>query len=52
MAALPRCKPYKIETPIQARKQWLVFDDPNDPAKSRLMTREGTITNVLEIMKF
>jgi D-amino peptidase len=52
IAALLQCKPYKIETPIQARKQWLVFDDPNDPGKSRLMSKEGTITNVLEIMKF
>ncbi len=52
MAAIPNCKPYKLEMPIQARKQWLVFDDPNDPKKSKLMTKEGTITNVLQILKF
>jgi D-amino peptidase len=52
MAAIPNCKPYKIETPIKAKKQWLAFDDRNDPKKSKLMTKEGTITNVLEILKF
>jgi D-amino peptidase len=52
MAAIPSCKPYKIETPIKARKQWLVFEGPNDAGKSKLMTREGTITNVLDILKF
>lgn len=52
MAAIPDCKPYKIATPIKAKTQWLVFEDPNNPKKSKLMTKEGTVTNVLQILKF
>jgi len=50
VAAIPKCKPYKIATPIQAKKQYLVTDKPG--AKPRLATKEGTITDVLKLYEF
>jgi len=50
MAALPRCKPYKLTLPIQAKKEYLVFDDPTKPG--RKATKEGTIEDVLKLMSF
>lgn len=50
VAAIPRCKPYTIKLPIQAKKQWLVFDNPDAPG--RLETKEGTITDVLKLLEF
>jgi D-amino peptidase len=52
MAAIPNCKPYQIATPIQAKKQWLVFEDPQDPEKSKLVTKEGVIPDVLHLFDF
>jgi len=49
MKAISRCRPYKLDPPIRARKQHLVLDDPAHP---RLVTKEGTITNVLELLRF
>ena len=48
--AIPRCKPYRIEMPIKAKKQWLVFDKPGEPG--RLMTKEGVIEDVRKIFEF
>lgn len=50
MAAIPKCKPYRIEAPIQAKKQYLVFEGPE--AKPRLVTKEGTIQDVLRLFEF
>jgi D-amino peptidase len=50
MEVIPLCKPYKLQTPIQARKEWLIFDSPD--GKPRLMTKEGTIDSVLRIFEF
>lgn len=50
MAAIPNCKPYKIAVPVQARKQYLVFDDPS--GKPRLVTKEGTIDNLVRLLDF
>lgn len=50
VAAIPRCKPYTIRLPIQAKKQWLVFDKPDAPG--RLETKEGTITDILTLLDF
>jgi D-amino peptidase len=48
VAAIPRCKPYKLSLPIQAKKEYLVFDDP---AKTgRKVTKEGTIDDVLKLL--
>ena len=51
VAAIPRCKPYRIEMPIRAKKQWLARD-PAGIAPPRLQTKEGVIENLLELLKF
>ena len=48
--AIPNCKPYRIELPIKAKKQYLVFEGPEN--KPRLETKEGTIESALDIFKF
>jgi D-amino peptidase len=48
--ALPKCKPYKLSLPIKAKKEYLVFDGPSK--EGRLVTKEGTIDNVLNLMDF
>jgi D-amino peptidase len=50
VAALPRCRPYKLALPIQAKKEYLVFDDPSKPG--RKVTKEGTIEDVLKLLDF
>ena len=50
VAAIPRCQPYKLALPIQAKKEYLVFDDPSKPG--RQVTKEGTIADVLKLMDF
>jgi D-amino peptidase len=50
MAAIPRCQPYKLTLPIQAKKENLVFDDPAKPG--RKVTKEGTIEDVLKLLAF
>ena len=49
VTAIPKCKPYTIATPIQAKKQYLVTDKPG--AKPRLATKEGVITDVLKLLE-
>ena len=50
VAAIPLCKPYKLKLPIQAKKQYLLFDGPEK--KPRLVTKEGTIPDALHIYDF
>ncbi len=50
VAAIRNCQPYKLSLPIQAKKQHLVFDDPQ--GKGRLVTKEGTIEDVLKLFSF
>jgi len=50
VAAIGRCKPYKLSLPIQAKKEYLVFDKPSGPG--RRVTKEGTIEDVLKLMNF
>lgn len=50
MAAIPDCKPYLLELPIQAKKQYLDLDPSlPDPV---LVTKEGTIEEALHITDF
>jgi D-amino peptidase len=49
VAAIPRCKVYRVDLPIQAKKQWLVNEKDKPP---RQETKEGTITDVLNLLKF
>ncbi len=48
VAAIPRCKPYKLSLPIQAKKEYLVFDDANK--QGRKVTKEGAIENALKLL--
>jgi len=48
--AIPKCKPYKLSLPIKAKKEYLVFDDSSK--EGRLITKEGTIEDVLKLMDF
>lgn len=50
VASIPRCKPYKLSLPIQAKKEHLVFDGPAGPG--RLVSKEGTIEDVLKLLDF
>ena len=49
MAAIPDCKPYKLEMPVKAKLQHLV---PDGTAKPKLVTKEGIVTNALQITRF
>jgi hypothetical protein len=49
MAAITDCAPYRLEFPITAKKQHLVFDDPT---QSKLVTKEGTIPDALHLLDF
>jgi len=49
MAVIPNCKPYKLELPIKAKKQYLILDGS---AKPKLATKEGTIPDALHLMDF
>jgi D-amino peptidase len=50
VAAIGKCKPYKLSVPIKAKKEYLVFDSPSGPG--RRVTKEGTIEDVLKLMSF
>ncbi len=50
MAAVGKCRPYKLSLPIQAKKEWLVFDKPDGPG--RRVSKEGTIEDVLKLLGF
>jgi len=50
IAAIPECKPYLLELPIQAKKQYLDLD-PSLP-EPVLVTKEGTIEEALYITDF
>jgi len=50
VAAIPKCKPYKLSLPIKAKKEYLVFDSPSAPG--RKISKEGTIEDVLKLMDF
>jgi D-amino peptidase len=50
MAAIPACKPYLLELPIRAKKQYLDLN-PRLP-KPKLVTKEGPIADALHILDF
>jgi D-amino peptidase len=50
VAALPKCKPYKLSLPIRVKKEYLVFDKPGGPG--RKVTKEGTVEHVLKLLDF
>jgi len=50
VAAIKRCQPYTLSVPIQARKEYLIFEGPEKT--SRRITKEGTIDDVLKLFEF
>jgi D-amino peptidase len=50
VAAISKCKPYKLSLPIQAKKEYLVFDSSSGPG--RKVIKKGTIEDVLKLMAF
>ncbi len=48
VAAIAKCQPYKVDLPIQARKEYLQFDSDSGPGK--LITKEGEIPDALHIL--
>ncbi len=50
VAAIPQCQPYKLSLPIQAKKEYLVFDSSSGPG--RKVIKKGTIEDVLKLMAF
>jgi len=49
MSGIKRCQPYRLQLPIQARKQYLVLDGSEKP---RLVTKEGSIPDALHLLDF
>jgi D-amino peptidase len=49
MSVIGDCKPYRLDLPIRAKKQHLVFDGAEKP---KLVTKEGTIPDALHILDF
>jgi len=49
MKAIPDCKLYRLDLPIKAKKQYLVFDGSPKP---KLVTKEGTIPDQLHLLDF
>lgn len=52
VAAIPRCRPYRLAMPIRARKEHRVFEGPNYTGESRVVTKEGVIEDVRQLLKF
>jgi D-amino peptidase len=50
MAAIPSCKPYRIDLPIKVKVQYLETD-PSVPEK-KLVTKEGTVKDGLHILDY
>lgn len=50
VAAIPACKPFRLQTPIKAKKQWLSLDAKNP--KGKLLTKEGEIPDALRLLEF
>jgi len=50
VGAIGKCQPYKLSLPIQAKKEWLVFDKADE--LGRRVTKEGTIEDVLKLLEF
>lgn len=45
MAMISKCKPYKPQLPLQAKKQWIDAD-------KKVQTKEGTVTDLRHVLDF
>jgi D-amino peptidase len=50
VAAIPNCKPYRIQMPIKAKMQYLMFEKPGSPGK--IVTKEKISPDALHILDF
>jgi len=50
VAAIPNCKPYRLQLPIHAKMQYLDFG--HEGSQPKLVTKEGTIPDALHILDF
>lgn len=50
VAAIKKCKPYKLSLPIRVKKEHLVFD--KSTGEGRRVTKEGTVEDVLKLLAF
>ena len=48
IAVIPKCKPYIIKTPVQAKMQWLDLSVKPEP---KLMTKEWTINETKDLLR-
>jgi len=51
MAAIPQCKPYALQLPIKAKKQWYSLDAQKNKT-GKLLTKEGLIPDMAHILAF
>jgi len=49
MAAIRKCRPYRLALPITAKKEYLVFEGFSPPKR---VTKEGTIADALHLLDF
>ncbi len=49
MSVIGQCKPYRLDLPIQAKKEYLVLEGSAEPKR---VTREGTIPDALHLLDF
>ena len=49
VAAIPKCKPYKLKLPVKVKKEYMVFDKSG---ASRRLTKEGTVKDILKLLNF
>jgi D-amino peptidase len=50
MKMIGLAKPYRLQTPIQAKKEYLLFEGPEK--KPRRVVKEGVIEDVLKLLEF
>ena len=50
IAAIPKCKPYRIETPIKVKREWI--EAGKDSYEPHVVVKEGIVENPLDILKF
>ena len=49
MSAISKCKPYRLDLPIKANKEYLVIEGSAEPKR---VTKEGTIPDALHLLGF
>jgi len=50
LAALPRCKPYKLKMPIKCKREWIEHTDR--PSETRVQVREASVRDLTQIYAF